>query len=246
MHVLGIDVGGSGIKGAPVDTATGKLVEERFRIPTPHPITPKAVAKTIRKITDHFHWQGPIGCGFPAVITKGNVRTAANIHKTWIGTDAQKLFRDATSCPVEVLNDADAAGLAELKFGAIRNNTGVAVLITVGTGLGTVLFIDRTLVPNTEFGHLQMNGMIAEQYASDAVRKREDFSWKKWAKRFNEYLLYLELLLRPDLFVIGGGASKKSDKFFKHLTITTPIIPTQLLNEAGIIGSAVAYEYRTA
>jgi len=246
MQVLGIDIGGSGIKGAPVDTETGMLLAERHRIATPRPVTPTAVAKTVAKVARHFDWDGPVGCGFPAVITRGIVRTASNIDASWIGTDARSLLADATACNVAVLNDADAAGLAELTFGAIQDHHGLAVLITIGTGLGSVLFKNGILLPNTEFGHLRMNGMIAEQYASDAARKREALSWKKWAKRFDEYLNYLEFLLRPELFVIGGGASKKSEKFFKYLTVQAEVVPAQLLNEAGIVGGALAYRYEHA
>lgn len=244
MQVLGIDIGGSGIKGAPVDTKRGDMCQDRLRIPTPQPVTPDAVAEIIADISEHFAWQGkPIGCGFPAVVASGVVKTAANIDKSWIGTNAQQLFADATSSPVQVINDADAAGLAELKFGVMKDRKQVAVLITVGTGLGSVLFCNQILFPNTEFGHLQMNGMLAEHYASDAVRKKQDLSWKKWGKRFNEFLTHLELLLQPDVFVIGGGASKKADRFLEQLTVSAEVVPAQLRNHAGIIGAALAYEY---
>jgi len=240
MNILGVDIGGSGIKGAPVDTKTGKLLAERHRIPTPQPVTPKAVAKTLNKLVQHFEWSGPIGCGFPAVVQKGVVRTAANIDESWVGVNAAALFSEVTGCPTSVINDADAAGLAEMQFGAGRGKSGVIILITVGTGLGTAAFFDGMLLPNTEFGHVPMNKKIAEHYASDAVRKRKNLSWKKWARRFDEYLQLLDRLLTPDLFIIGGGASKKHDKFLRYFTVETEVVPAQLRNEAGIIGAALA------
>ncbi len=240
MKILGIDVGGSGIKGAPVDINSGNLVEDRFRIPTPNPSTPKSVANTVNEIVKHFKWKGEIGCGFPAVITNGQVRTAANINKNWIGKNVSQLFTDTTNCKTIVLNDADAAGIAEMEFGAGKNQIGLTIIITVGTGLGTAMFSGKKLVPNTEFGHLMLNGIIAEHFASDAIRKKEDLSWKKWAFRFNEYLSEIERLLWPDLIIIGGGVSKKWDKYLKFLNTKSKIIPAQLLNEAGIIGAALA------
>ena len=242
MNILGVDIGGSGIKGAPVDIKTGKLLAERHRIPTPHPVTPKAVAKTLNKLVQHFEWNGPIGCGFPAVVQKGVIRTAANIDKSWVGVDAAALFSEITGFPTSVINDADAAGLAEIQFGAGKDKSGVIILITVGTGLGTATFFNGTLLPNTEFGHVPMNGKIAEHYASDSVRKRKELSWKQWARRFDEYLLLLHRLLTPDLFIIGGGASKKHDKFLRYFTIETEVVPAQLRNEAGLIGAALAAE----
>jgi polyphosphate glucokinase len=239
-QVLGVDVGGSGIKGAIVDVEKGKLITERHRIPTPSPSTPAAVAKTVIKLTEHFEWQGNMGCGFPAPITHGVARTAANIDDAWIGTNVEDLFTEKTKCPTLVLNDADAAGTAEFSFGAGRGKMGVVFVITVGTGFGTAVFSDGVLVPNTELGHLQLNGQDAELWASDAARKRDDLSWKKWAARFNAYLQELEKLFWPDLFIIGGGASKKTHKFLEHLDIRTELIPAALRNEAGIIGAAVA------
>jgi polyphosphate glucokinase len=242
MEILGIDVGGSGVKGAPVDTANGKMLTERFRIPTPEGARPKDVAKVVAEISRHFEWTGPIGVGFPAVIQRGIARTAANVDKKWIGTDAKTLFSEATGCPVRVLNDADAAGTAEMRFGAGKDRDGVVFIITIGTGLGTAVFSDGVLVPNTELGHIEMNGKDAETQASDAARKRDGLKWKQWAVRFDAYLNQLDALFWPDLFILGGGASGKMDKFRKVLTVDAEVVPAQLLNEAGIIGAAVAAE----
>ncbi len=240
MKILGIDVGGSGIKGAPVNTKTGDLLAPRYRIPTPQPSKPKAVARVVAEIADHFEWDGPIGVGFPAPIQRGVALTAANIHKKWVGTNAAKLFTKATGCPVTVLNDADAAGLAEMKFGAGRRHKGVVLLVTIGTGLGTSVFTNGHLVPNTEFGHIEIGGQDAEQFASDAARKREDLSWEAWGVRLNTYLLRMEALLWPDLIILGGGVSKKFTRFRPSLTVRAEVVPAATLNEAGIIGAALA------
>lgn len=242
MKVLGIDIGGSGIKGAPVDTDTGELLAERFRIPTPQPSKPKAVAGTVAAIAGHFGWQGPVGCGFPAVVQHGVTKTAANVHRKWLGTDAAKLFSDTLGCPVTVINDADAAGLAEMRFGAGRGRQGAVMLVTIGTGLGTALFSDGHLVPNLELGHLEIRGKDAERRASDAARKRRHLSWNQWAEAFDEYLETLERLFWPDLFILGGGASKKGDRFLHRLTVQAEVVTAQLLNEAGIVGAALAPE----
>lgn len=240
--ILGVDIGGSGVKGAPVDTKTGQLMADRHRIPTPQPATPKAIAGTLSKLAKHFDWRGSIGCGFPAVVQNGVVQTAANIDESWIGTDAAALFSEATGCPSFVVNDADAAGLAEMRFGAGKDKKGVVFLITIGTGLGTVMFSNGQLMPNTELGHIILHGDSAEKYASDAVRKKLDLSWKNWALRFDEYLHEICRLFWPDLIIIGGGASKKHEKFFKYLTIETKVVPAQLRNEAGLIGAALFAE----
>ncbi len=239
-EILGIDIGGTGIKGAPVDVENGSLLAPRFRLLTPSPSKPKPMAETVAEIARHFAWTGPIGCGFPALVQAGVVRSAANIHKKWIGVDAQALFADVTGCPVIVLNDADAAGLAEMTFGAGRGRNGVVMIITIGTGLGTALFLNGQLVPNTELGHIEIGGQDAELRASDAARQRDKLSWKRWAKRFNKYLNTLERLFSPDLFILGGGASKKHEKFIPLLSVRAEILPAQLLNEAGIIGAALA------
>jgi polyphosphate glucokinase len=240
MEVLGIDIGGSGIKGAPVDIKSGKMLSERFRIPTPQPAKPKAVAKTVAAIAKHFDWEGPIGCGFPAVVQQGVTRTAANVHKKWIGTNAASLFSEQTGCPVRVVNDADAAGLAEMKFGAGKDRQGVVLLVTIGTGLGTSLFVDGTLLPNTELGHIEINCGDAELMASDAARKRDDLSWKKWGKRLNTYLTSLEALVWPDLIILGGGVSKKSEYFMPYLKVNAEVVIAESFNHAGIIGAALA------
>ena len=238
--VLGIDIGGSGVKGAIVNTKKGKLKTERFRIPTPKPATPDAVGEVIKQIVQHFKWEGPIGVGYPGVVQNGFARTAANVDDSWLDQNINKKFSKITGCPVHVVNDADAAGTGEMKFGAGRKNKGVVMLITVGTGLGTVMFSGGMLVPNLELGHVILRGDDAEKYASDAARKNEDLSWEEWAHRFNEYLERLEDLTWPDLIIIGGGASKKDDKFFQYLKSRAKVVPAELLNEAGIIGAAVA------
>lgn len=238
---LGIDIGGSGIKGAPVDLKKGILLEERHRIPTPQPATPEAVAETVGELVKHFSWKGKIGCGFPAAIQHGIVRTASNIDKSWIGIDAISLFEQSTQCKVKIVNDADAAALAEMEFGSGKDHKGMVIIVTVGTGIGTALFNNGQLFPNAELGHIYMpNGDKAELKTSDAARKREDLSWKKWAKQFNVYLGELDRLLWPDRIIIGGGASKKFEKFEDYLSINADVIPAQFLNEAGIIGAALA------
>jgi polyphosphate glucokinase len=238
--ILGIDIGGSGIKGAPVDVDSGKLLAPRFRLPTPDPAKPRPVAETLGEVAQHFAWNGPIGCGFPAVVHDGVVRSAANIHDKWIGVDAQALFSETCGCAVTVINDADAAGLAEMAFGAGQGRKGVVLVITIGTGLGSALFIDGHLLPNTELGHIEIDGEDAERGASDAARQREGLSWKRWAKRFNKYLNTLEYLFSPDLVILGGGISKEHQKFLPLLKLRAEVQPAKLLNEAGIIGAALA------
>ena len=238
-QVLGIDIGGTGIKGAPVDTTTGELAADRFRIETPHPATPKAVATVVAELAAHFEWKQVSGATFPAVMKDGVAQTAANVDEAWIGTDASKLFTDAIGSPVTVVNDADAAGVAEMEFGAGQGVTGVVLMVTLGTGIGSALFYDGVLVPNTEFGHLKMGKHDAEKLAAESVREAEQLSWKQWATRLDAYFGVLERLFSPDLFIVGGGVSKKSDKFLPLLRIKTEIVPAQLLNEAGIVGAAV-------
>jgi polyphosphate glucokinase len=240
MQILGIDIGGTGIKGAIVDTEKGELLTERYRILTPQSGKPRPIAKTVKEIVDHFQWAGPMGCGFPAAVRQGVVLTAANIHKTWIGTNVESLFAETTGCPVKVINDADAAGLAEMTFGAGKDTNGVVLLITIGTGLGTVLFTKGQLLPNAELGHIEIDGLDAETKASDAARKLEKLSWKKWGKRFNTYLSRLEALLWPDLIILGGGSADKFNRFDDYIKIQTPIVVAEFLNEAGIVGAALA------
>jgi polyphosphate glucokinase len=240
MKILGVDVGGSGIKGAPVDTNTGRLLAERIRIKTPKKAEPKPVADVVKQIATSFHWKGPIGIGFPAPVKGGVTLMAANVSKKWVGLNADKLFTKTTRCDCTMINDADAAGLAEMKFGAGRKQRGTVIMITLGTGIGTAIFHQGNLLPNTEFGHLDMDGMDAEHRASDAVRQDEGLSWKKYAKRLNKYLSAMEKLFWPDLFIVGGGISKESEKFIPLLKIDTPVRPAQFLNEAGIVGAALA------
>jgi polyphosphate glucokinase len=240
MQILGIDVGGSGIKGAPVDLASGELAGERYRLLTPSPARPEPVAEVVAEVVKSFDWHGPVGIGFPAVVRGGVVRSAANIHKKWIGTNAQALFAEATGCPVAVINDADAAGLAEMTFGVGKGRMGVVLMVTIGTGLGTALFTDGHLLPNAELGHIEIGGEDAEWRASDAARKRERLSWKKWGRRFNRYLGTLEFLLSPDLIILGGGVVKETGKFMRYIKLNAEVVPAESLNEAGIIGAALA------
>ena len=236
---FGIDIGGSGIKGAPVDIATGKLTQDRLRVPTPQPAKPHAVADVVREVLDHFGWTGPFGCTFPAVVQHGVVRTAANVHHSWVGTDATALLRERTGRAPVVVNDADAAGLAEVQFGAAKGRGGTVLVITLGTGIGSALVHDGVLVPNTELGHLEIDGHDAETRAADSAREREGMSWEEWGGRLTRYFTHVEDLLWPDLIVVGGGVSKKSDHWLPHVRARTPIVPAALRNEAGIIGAAV-------
>ncbi len=239
-QVLGIDIGGSGIKGAPVDIETGQLLAERLRLITPDPSTPKACADCIAEIAKHFHWDARIGCGYPGVVKNGVTLTAANVDEGWINLDAKTLIEHATQCKTSIVNDADAAGLAEIRFGAGREVKGLVMMITLGTGIGTALFVDGKLVPNTELGHLEVRGKDAELRASDRARVKKDLSWKDWAKRLDEYLVVVERLFWPDLIIVGGGASKNHEKFIPFLSIRTPIVPAQMFNDAGIVGAALA------
>ncbi len=240
MEILGIDIGGSGVKGAPVDIEKGVLTTDRHRIPTPQPAKPEAVADVVAEIARHFAWQGPIGCTFPGIVRNGVIYSTANVDDEWFEVDAQALLGGKTGCPVKVLNDGDAAGVAEMAFGAGRDKQGVVMLLTLGTGIGSAIFIDGILVPNTELGHMEVGGQEAEHQAAANVRKQEDLSWKKWAGRLDVVLGQYEALFSPELFIIGGGVSKKSEKFLPHLTLQTPVVPAQLRNEAGIIGAAMA------
>jgi polyphosphate glucokinase len=242
MHILGIDVGGSGIKGAPVNIQTGQLMAERVRIKTPERAEPEPVAKVVDQIARSFDWKAPIGIGFPAPIKGGVAMMAANISEKWIGTNADELFTRITGCSCTMINDADAAGLAEMAFGAGRGQLGTVIMVTLGTGIGSAIFYNGKLLPNTEFGHIEIEGQDAEFRASDAARQREDLSWKKYARRLDRYLKMMEKLFWPDLFIVGGGISKESEKFLPLLDIKTPIVPAQLLNQAGIIGAALAVE----
>jgi len=240
MEILGIDVGGSGIKGAPVNILNGTLAAERFRIKTPKGAEPNDVAKVITEIVTHFEWGGPVGIGFPGPIKNGIVKLAANISANWVGMNADDFLSKATGCVVTVGNDADVAGLAEMAFGAGVGQTGTVILVTLGTGIGSAIFHGGRLIPNTEFGHLEIDGQDAETGASDAARQREDLSWKKYARRLNRYLLQMEKLFWPDLFIIGGGISKESENYLPLLTVEARVVPATFLNEAGIVGAALA------
>ena len=240
MEILGIDIGGSGIKGAPIDVDAAALTAQHHRLRTPQPATPAAVADTVVQLVRHFRWKGPIGCAFPAVIKGGIVYSAANVDPSWIGTDGQQLFSKRTKCPVHLLNDADAAGMAEITVGAGKGQAGVVILLTFGTGIGSALFLNGQLVPNTELGHIEIRGKDAERRASDRARQRKRLSWKKWAARVEEYVGAVEALFAPDLLIIGGGVSKKHAKFIPRLSTRTPIVPARLLNEAGMVGAALA------
>jgi polyphosphate glucokinase len=241
MHALGIDIGGSGIKAAPVDVATGKLLAERQKIATPRPAVPDAVADVVKQLTTSFKWSGPIGITFPGVVIDGVTRTAANLDPAWIGKDAGSLFGKATDNPVRVLNDADAAGVAEMTFGAGVGEKGTVLMLTFGTGIGSALFTAGLLVPNTEFGHIEIRGRDAETRASEHAKELHDLSWGKWAGRVDEYLQHMEALLSPHLIIIGGGISKQSDKFVPRLTgIRARLVPAAMLNDAGIVGAAMA------
>jgi polyphosphate glucokinase len=239
--VLGIDIGGTGIKAAPVDVSAGKLTAERVKFDTPRPAVPDAVAEVVRQHVAGFSWTGPIGITFPGVVIDSVVKTAANVDKSWIDTDARELFGRVTGQPVTVINDADAAGLAEMKFGAGVGQKGTVLMLTLGTGIGSALFTEGVLVPNTEFGHIEIRGKDAEKRASEAVREEHDLSWGKWAGRVDEYLEHMEQLLSPQLIIIGGGISKKSEKFLPLLTgLRATVVPAGMLNDAGIVGAAMA------
>ncbi len=239
MNTLGIDVGGSGIKGAIVDINAGQLVGDRIRLVTPDPSTPKAVAKVIKKLVKQFDYQGPVGVGFPGVMLHGVCYTAANIDSSWINTNVEQVFQEETGNPFYVANDADVAGLAEVRYGAAKDFKGVVLVITLGTGIGTAIFNDGVLLPNLEFGHLKIREKDAEKRASAAVKVKKDLSWKEWAASVEEYLRIMEDLFWPDLIIVGGGISRNHAKFFPYINIRTKIVPAQLYNQAGIIGAAL-------
>ena len=240
--VLGIDIGGSGIKGALVDVEKGEMATERFRLETPIPRTPANVLPIVQQVVKYFDYSGPIGVGFPTVVIQGRVKTDFVRDERWIGYELASELTALLGTSVTVINDADAAGIAENRFGAGRDATGTVMLLTLGTGIGSALFVDNKLVPNTEMGkiYLKNRKKVIELYLSNASRERRELSWEDWAIEFDEYLHYLDWLFSPNLFVIGGGASKKHDKYVPHLTIDTPVVPAELRNHAGIIGAALA------
>ena len=240
-QALGVDVGGSGVKGAIVDLDTGQLVGERFRLDTPQPATPEAVTKTVAEVVGHFGWTGPVGVTYPGVVVNGVVKTAANVDKAWIGTNVAEVISSALSGQkVTVLNDADAAGLAEQRFGAGRNHDGVVVLLTFGTGIGSAVIHHGILLPNTEFGHLEVGGKEAEHRAASSVKERKEWSYRRWSKEVTKVLVAIENAVWPDLFIAGGGISKNGDKWIPLLKNRTPVVAAVLLNSAGIVGAAMA------
>lgn len=244
--ILGIDIGGTGIKAAPVDIDKGVLLEERLRLETPQPPTPRAMLEVIGQLIEHWEWKGKIGCGFPGVLKHGEVHTAANLSKQWVGINLADQIKKISSCEAVVINDADSAGLAEMKFGAgkqyNKHGGGVVIMVTLGTGIGTALFVDGHLVHNTELGHIEIDGKDAEKRAAASVRERKKLSWKKWGHRVNTYLQTMEKLLSPDLFIIGGGVSKKPEKFFDFIELKAKIVPAEMHNDAGIVGAALSIE----
>ncbi|MEW2632396.1 polyphosphate--glucose phosphotransferase [Streptomyces sp. NPDC048389] len=242
MNVFGVDIGGSGIKGAPVDLDRGDLAQERHKVLTPHPSTPDAVADGVAEVVGNFGWTGPVGITFPGVVTGGITRTAANVDKGWVDKDAASLLGERLGgLPVTILNDADAAGVAEMTFGAGRGRKGTVILLTFGTGIGSALFVDGRLVPNTELGHLELNGHDAEKKASTKAKEDADLTWPHWARRVQKYLEHVEMLFSPELFIIGGGVSRKSERFLPLIEgVRAEIVPAELQNNAGIVGAAMA------
>ena len=241
MEIFGLDIGGSGIKGAPVDLERGDLAQERYKVLTPHPATPGRVADGVAEVVRHFDWQGPVGITFPGVITGGITRTAANVDKAWIDMDARGLLADRIGLPVTLLNDADAAGVAEMVYGAGRGRKGTVIVLTLGTGIGSAVFVDGHLLPNTELGHLELHGHEAEKRASTKAKEDEDLSWHHWAHRVQKYLRHVEMLFSPELFIIGGGVSRKSEKFLPLIEhVRAEMVPAELQNNAGIVGAAMA------
>lgn len=239
MHILGIDIGGTGIKGGVVDTTTGTMITEKFRLPTPRPALPIEVANTVQKIVDHFNWKGKVGVGFPTPLSHGKCLSGSNLHPDWKGVQADELFKQITGLEFTVINDADAAAEAEMHFGAGKGKGGLVAVITLGTGIGSGLFFNGALIPNSELGHVSYKGEPFEKYAADSIRKKEDLSYPKWGKRLNKYFQHIDLILSPDLYIIGGGASKKLHKFQDQIDTRTKMIPAENKNEAGIIGAAV-------
>lgn len=239
--ILGIDIGGSGIKGAPVDTQTGQLVAERHRIPTPEGARPDDVKGVVAELVRHFGHAGPVGVTFPGIVQRGKTLSAANVDQGWIGLDADALFTEATGRDVFLVNDADAAGIAEAQFGAGKDVPGVVFVLTFGTGIGSALMHNGVLVPNTELGHLRLKGdKHAESWASDRARERDDLNWKAWSKRVSTYLQHLERLFSPELFIVGGGVSKRADKWQPHVQTThAKVVPAKLQNDSGIVGAAM-------
>ncbi|MCA1801017.1 MAG: ROK family protein [Rhodothermaceae bacterium] len=242
MEILGIDIGGSGIKASLVDTSTGSLLSERYRIPTPEDTSPHKILARVHEVVKHYSWSGPIGITLPEPVRNGVVLSTYNIDSSWLDADASTLFEEITDCPVTVVNDADAAGIAEIRFGEGRNHKGLVIVLTVGTGIGSALFMNGVLVPNTELGHIEINGISARVRASEKTRVEEGLKRSKWAKRLELVLSSYEKLFHPDLFIISGGLSNKADKTFPYIDIKTPLVPARFLNNAGIVGAALCAE----
>lgn len=241
MKVLGIDIGGSGMKGALIDSQTGEMITERFRIPTPESRKPKAMAKVVAKIVKHFDYKGPVGVGFPTVIKHGVCKSPGNLHKKWLGVNVKELFSEVTGLPVTVVNDADAAGYASMNYGIGKGVKGLVVMITIGTGLGSGAFFDGELIPNFELGQIPYKKYPKiELWAADSAKERDGLTYQQWGKRFNKFLEYVDLIIAPDLIILGGGASKDFDEYKDCITIETPVIPAELRNQAGIVGAAAA------
>ncbi|RIQ11387.1 polyphosphate--glucose phosphotransferase [Jiangella rhizosphaerae] len=244
---FGIDIGGSGIKGAPVDLGRGEFATERVRIDTPEQSTPENVIAVVLEVLARFGWDGPFGCTFPGIVKRGVIGSAANVDKSWIGVNLEKELTERTGRPVTIVNDADAAGVAEDRFGAAADQDGVVIVTTLGTGIGSAVLHDGVLLPNTEFGHLYLSHhKEAEKFAAASVREEKDLSWEHWAERLQEFYSHLEFIFSPDLFVVGGGVSKKADKFLPLLDLSTPIVPAGLRNDGGIIGAALLASERAA
>ncbi|PIE48939.1 MAG: polyphosphate glucokinase [Flavobacteriales bacterium] len=241
MEILGIDIGGTGMKGAVVNTKTGELVSEKYRIPTPEGARPEDMTKIIGKLVNHFEWTGKIGCGFPATVFDGKVGTFGNLHESWKGRQADKLFEAETGRKINIINDADAAGLAEIKFGTGKGQKGTVIMITLGTGIGSGMFYNGKLIPNIELGLLPYKkDFHFELFAANAVRKKEDLSFKKWGKRLDKFLILVDKIFSPELLIIGGGISKKLHKYKPYFSIETPVVQAEFKNEAGIVGAALA------
>ena len=241
MEILGIDIGGSGIKGALVDTEAGEFTTDRLRIETPQPSKPQPVIEVVAQIVDHFDYKGPIGVGFPAIVVQGVTRSAANVDDGWINFHAAKAMAKATGCEVVVRNDADVAAVAEMKFGAGKGQMGTVMIFTLGTGIGSAMFVDGKLVPNTELGHVYLpnHKYDVEEYATDRIRQEKSLGWKAWGKRLNKYFQFIDGLFSPDLIIIGGGVSKKHEKFMPYIDVKAKVVPAALRNKAGIVGAAL-------
>ncbi len=241
MEILGIDIGGSGIKGALVNAETGEMLTERHRIPTPSSRKPEDMAQVVKQIVDHFNYDGPVGCGFPTIVKNGVCQSAGNLHESWVGVNIDELFTEATGHEFTVLNDADAAGYASMNYGVGKGKQGLVVMITIGTGLGSGVFYNGVLLPNFELGQIPYKKYEKiELWAAASAKKREDLSYERWGKRFNKFLKYVELIIAPDLIIVGGGTSKKWKEFSHLITIDTEVVKAELMNNAGIIGPAVA------